>query len=111
MPHKVNPIDFENSEGNLGQLQTPIPHGPLKARSLPISRWQRDLTEFNGIVRNLVLAWQHSLIAYQSTLKGSGKLEINAHRLSGLDAAWKWLALNQFKTVMRRYGIESPSKN
>ncbi|MBD5769932.1 adenylosuccinate lyase [Marinomonas colpomeniae] len=104
MPHKVNPIDFENSEGNLGIANAIMGH--LSAK-LPISRWQRDLTD-STVLRNLGVGLAHSLIAYQSTLKGISKLEINAPRLdTDLDAAWEVLA-EPIQTVMRRYGIESP---
>lgn len=104
MPHKVNPIDFENSEGNLGIANAIMGH--LSAK-LPISRWQRDLTD-STVLRNLGVGLAHSLIAYQSTLKGISKLEINAPRLAAdLDAAWEVLA-EPIQTVMRRYGIESP---
>ncbi len=104
MPHKVNPIDFENSEGNLGIANAIMGH--LSAK-LPISRWQRDLTD-STVLRNLGVGLAHSLIAYQATLKGISKLEINAPRLAAdLDAAWEVLA-EPIQTVMRRYGIESP---
>jgi adenylosuccinate lyase len=104
MPHKVNPIDFENSEGNLGIANAIMGH--LSAK-LPISRWQRDLTD-STVLRNLGVGIAHSLIAYQATLKGISKLEINAARLAAdLDAAWEVLA-EPIQTVMRRYGIESP---
>ncbi|WP_394178371.1 adenylosuccinate lyase [Marinomonas posidonica] len=104
MPHKVNPIDFENSEGNLGIANAILNH--LSAK-LPISRWQRDLTD-STVLRNLGVGLAHSLIAYQATLKGISKLEINAPRLEqDLDAAWEVLA-EPIQTVMRRYGIESP---
>lgn len=104
MPHKVNPIDFENSEGNLGIANAIMGH--LSAK-LPISRWQRDLTD-STVLRNLGVGLAHSLIAYQATLKGISKLEINAPRLDAdLNAAWEVLA-EPIQTVMRRYGIESP---
>ncbi|MCB5160818.1 adenylosuccinate lyase [Marinomonas algarum] len=104
MPHKVNPIDFENSEGNLGIANAIMGH--LSAK-LPISRWQRDLTD-STVLRNLGVGLAHSLIAYQATLKGISKLEINAPRLNAdLDSAWEVLA-EPIQTVMRRYGIESP---
>ncbi|BFM49132.1 adenylosuccinate lyase [Marinomonas sp. THO17] len=104
MPHKVNPIDFENSEGNLGIANAIMNH--LSAK-LPISRWQRDLTD-STVLRNLGVGLAHSLIAYQATLKGISKLEINALRLEeDLNAAWEVLA-EPIQTVMRRYGIESP---
>jgi len=104
MPHKVNPIDFENSEGNLGIANAIMQH---LASKLPISRWQRDLTD-STVLRNLGVGFGHSLIAYQASLKGISKLEINAARLSeDLDNAWEVLA-EPIQTVMRRYGIEKP---
>ncbi|QDV68485.1 Adenylosuccinate lyase [Rosistilla carotiformis] len=104
MPHKVNPIDFENSEGNLGLANAVLSH--LSAK-LPISRWQRDLTD-STVLRNTGVGMAYSMIAYKSTLKGLGKLELNAARIAAdLDAAWEVLA-EPIQTVMRRYGIESP---
>ena len=104
MPHKVNPIDFENSEGNLGIANALLQH---LASKLPISRWQRDLTD-STVLRNLGVGLAHSLIAYQSTLKGISKLELNAPRLDAdLDNAWEVLA-EPIQTVMRRYAIEEP---
>ncbi|OEY67202.1 adenylosuccinate lyase [Marinobacter sp. X15-166B] len=104
MPHKVNPIDFENSEGNLGIANALLRH---LAEKLPISRWQRDLTD-STVLRNLGVGFAHSLIAYEATLKGLGKLEINPARLAeDLDQAWEVLA-EPIQTVMRRYGIEKP---
>ncbi len=104
MPHKVNPIDFENSEGNLGIANAILAH---LASKLPISRWQRDLTD-STVLRNLGVGFGHSLIAYQATLKGISKLEINAQRLQqDLDNSWEVLA-EPIQTVMRRYGIEEP---
>jgi len=104
MPHKVNPIDFENSEGNLGIANAIMQH---LAAKLPISRWQRDLTD-STVLRNLGVGFGHSLIAYQASLKGIGKLEINAARLAeDLNNAWEVLA-EPIQTVMRRYGIEKP---
>ncbi|RRJ84803.1 adenylosuccinate lyase [Aestuariirhabdus litorea] len=104
MPHKVNPIDFENSEGNLGIANAIMQH---LASKLPISRWQRDLTD-STVLRNLGVGLGHSLIAYHATLKGISKLEVNAARLdSDLDNAWEVLA-EPIQTVMRRYGIEQP---
>ncbi|WP_375171828.1 adenylosuccinate lyase [Marinobacter sp.] len=104
MPHKVNPIDFENSEGNLGIANALLNH--LSAK-LPISRWQRDLTD-STVLRNLGVGFAHSLIAYEATLKGLGKLEINPARLDeDLDHAWEVLA-EPIQTVMRRYNIEKP---
>jgi adenylosuccinate lyase len=104
MPHKVNPIDFENSEGNLGIANALLNH--LSAK-LPISRWQRDLTD-STVLRNLGVGFAHSLIAYESTLKGLNKLELNAARLDAdLNQAWEVLA-EPIQTVMRRYNIEKP---
>jgi adenylosuccinate lyase len=104
MPHKVNPIDFENSEGNLGIANALFQH---LASKLPVSRWQRDLTD-STVLRNLGVGLAHSLIAYQSTLKGISKLELNATRLNAdLDNAWEVLA-EPIQTVMRRYAIEEP---
>eukprot|EP00163_Fabomonas_tropica_P006052 TRINITY_DN15677_c0_g1_i1.p1 TRINITY_DN15677_c0_g1~~TRINITY_DN15677_c0_g1_i1.p1 ORF type:complete len:456 (-),score=91.00 TRINITY_DN15677_c0_g1_i1:3082-4449(-) len=104
MPHKVNPIDFENSEGNLGIANALFGH--LSAK-LPISRWQRDLTD-STVLRNLGVGFAHSLIAYEATLKGLGKLELNPARLDeDLDHAWEVLA-EPIQTVMRRYNIEKP---
>ena len=104
MPHKVNPIDFENAEGNLGIANSLLIHF---AEKLPISRWQRDLTD-STTIRNIGSAIAYSLIAYQSTLKGVGKLEVNAEKISeDLDNAWEVLA-EPIQTVMRRYAIEEP---
>lgn len=104
MPHKVNPIDFENSEGNLGIANALFSH--LSAK-LPISRWQRDLTD-STVLRNLGVGFAHSLIAYEATLKGLSKLEINPARLNeDLNHAWEVLA-EPIQTVMRRYNIEKP---
>lgn len=104
MPHKVNPIDFENSEGNLGMANAIMGH---LAGKLPISRWQRDLTD-STVLRNLGVGIGYALIAYQATLKGVGKLEVNGDRLlAELDQNWEVLA-EPIQTVMRRYGIEKP---
>ena len=104
MPHKVNPIDFENAEGNLGIVNALLNHLSSK---LPISRWQRDLTD-STVLRNLGVGFSHSLIAYQSMMKGLNKLEINAAVIDAdLDASWEVLA-EPIQTVMRRYGIENP---
>ncbi|WP_375055481.1 adenylosuccinate lyase [Zobellella sp. DQSA1] len=104
MPHKVNPIDFENSEGNLGLANAVFNH---LAAKLPISRWQRDLTD-STVLRNLGVAVGYSLIAYQATLKGISKLEANPQALAtDLDQNWEVLA-EPVQTVMRRYGIEKP---
>ena len=104
MPHKVNPIDFENSEGNLG-IANAI-YGHLAAK-LPISRWQRDLTD-STVLRTLGVGVAHSIIAYQATLKGISKLQVNEQSLlDDLDNNWELLA-EPIQTVMRRYGIEKP---
>lgn len=104
MPHKVNPIDFENSEGNLGLANAIFTH--LSAK-LPVSRWQRDLTD-STVLRNMGVGFAYSLIAYHSVLKGIGKLELNTARLQqDLDNAWEVLA-EPLQTIMRRYGIEQP---
>ncbi|WP_074012130.1 adenylosuccinate lyase [Candidatus Sodalis sp. SoCistrobi] len=104
MPHKVNPIDFENSEGNLGLANAVMHH---LAAKLPVSRWQRDLTD-STVLRNLGVGIGYALIAYQATLKGISKLEVNeAHLLAELDGNWEVLA-EPIQTVMRRYGIEKP---
>jgi adenylosuccinate lyase len=104
MPHKVNPIDFENSEGNLGLANAMLGHLSSK---LPISRWQRDLTD-STVLRNLGVGIGYAVIAYQATLKGISKLEVNeANLLAELDANWELLA-EPIQTVMRRYGIEKP---
>lgn len=104
MPHKVNPIDFENSEGNLGLANAMMQH---LASKLPVSRWQRDLTD-STVLRNLGVGVGYAVIAYQSTLKGISKLEVNRDRLlDELDHNWEVLA-EPIQTVMRRYGIEKP---
>ncbi len=104
MPHKVNPIDFENSEGNLGIANAIFQH---LASKLPISRWQRDLTD-STVLRNLGVGMAHSVIAYEATLKGVSKLELNAAKIAeDLDNCWEVLA-EPVQTVMRRYGIENP---
>lgn len=104
MPHKVNPIDFENSEGNLGLANAVMQH---LAAKLPVSRWQRDLTD-STVLRNLGVGIGYALIAYQATLKGISKLEVNRDRLlAELDQNWEVLA-EPIQTVMRRYGIEKP---
>ncbi len=104
MPHKVNPIDFENSEGNLGIANAVARH---LAEKLPISRWQRDLTD-STVLRNLGVALAHTRLALQSTLKGLAKLEVDEERLAeDLDANWEVLA-EAVQTVMRRYGVERP---
>ena len=104
MPHKVNPIDFENSEGNLGMANAIMGH--LSAK-LPISRWQRDLTD-STVLRNMGVGMAYSMIAYQSTLKGMSKLELNPATINAdLENAWEILA-EPIQTVMRRYDIEKP---
>jgi adenylosuccinate lyase len=104
MPHKVNPIDFENSEGNLGIANALLKH---LSEKLPVSRWQRDLTD-STVLRNLGTALGHSLLAYDSALKGLGKLETNPERLAeDLNNCWEVLA-EPVQTVMRRYGIPNP---
>ncbi len=104
MPHKVNPIDFENSEGNLGLANAVLQH---LAAKLPVSRWQRDLTD-STVLRNMGVGVGYSLIAYQASLKGIGKLQLNEARLAeDLDDSWEVLA-EPIQTVMRRYGIEKP---
>ena len=101
MPHKVNPIDFENSEGNLGVANALLRH---LSEKLPVSRWQRDLTD-STVLRNMGVALGHTLLAYDSCLKGLGKLEANRERLAAdLDANWEVLA-EPIQTVMRRYGV------
>ena len=104
MPHKVNPIDFENSEGNLGLANAIFEH---LAQKLPISRWQRDLTD-STVLRNVGVGAAHSLIAYEATLKGLNKLELNQAVVTQ-DLANRWEVLAEpVQTVMRRYGIEKP---
>ena len=104
MPHKVNPIDFENSEGNLGMANAVLRHFSEK---LPISRWQRDLTD-STVLRNIGVAWGYALLGYHSLLKGLSKLEANPARLEeDLDNAWEVLA-EPIQTVMRRYNLPNP---
>lgn len=104
MPHKVNPIDFENSEGNLGLANAIMSH---LSEKLPISRWQRDLTD-STVLRNIGTGLAHSLIAYRATMKGMGKLELNAKAIDDdIDSCWEILA-EPIQTVMRRYRIEKP---
>ena len=104
MPHKVNPIDFENSEGNLGLANAMFSH---LAAKLPVSRWQRDLTD-STVLRNLGVGVAYSVIAYQASLKGISKLEVNTQSLlDELDNNWELLA-EPVQTVMRRHGIEKP---
>ena len=104
MPHKVNPIDFENSEGNLGLANAVLRH---LAEKLPVSRWQRDLTD-STVLRNMGVGFGYSLLAYESCLRGLSKLEANPAALAAdLDANWEVLA-EPIQTVMRRYGVENP---
>ena len=104
MPHKVNPIDFENSEGNLGLANALL---NFMAEKLPVSRWQRDLTD-STVLRNIGVGIAHTSIAIQATLKGLSKLQINTAAIDAdLDANWEVLA-EPIQTVMRRYGVEKP---
>ena len=104
MPHKVNPIDFENSEGNLGLANALLGH--LSAK-LPVSRWQRDLTD-STVLRNVGVALGYSLLGWDALQRGLGKLEVDRERLADdLDANWEVLA-EPIQTVMRRYGVENP---
>ena len=104
MPHKVNPIEFENSEGNLGVANAVFEH---LATKLPVSRWQRDLTD-STVLRNVGVGAAHSLIAYESSLKGLNKLEINMTVITD-DLAKRWEVMAEaVQTVMRRYGVEKP---
>lgn len=104
MPHKVNPIDFENSEGNLGMANAVLKH---MAEKLPVSRWQRDLTD-STVLRNIGVGLGYTLLAYDSCLRGLNKLEVNPARMTDdLDQNWEVLA-EPVQTVMRRYGIENP---
>ena len=104
MPHKVNPIDFENSEGNLGLANSILRH---LAEKLPISRWQRDLTD-STVLRNMGVAFGYTLLGFDSCLRGLNKLEINPVKLADdLDSSWEVLA-EPIQTVMRRYGYENP---
>jgi adenylosuccinate lyase len=104
MPHKVNPIDFENAEGNMGIANALFGH---LAAKLPISRWQRDLTD-STVLRNMGVGLGYTMIAYASLDKGISKLQLNEEKLAAdLDASWEVLA-EPIQTVMRRYGIEEP---
>ena len=104
MPHKVNPIDFENSEGNLGLANALLRH---LAEKLPVSRWQRDLTD-STVLRNVGVAFGYCLVAYDACLKGLDKLQLQPARIAGdLESAWEVLA-EPVQTVMRRYGVENP---
>ena len=107
MPHKVNPIDSENSEGNIGIANAIFDHLGSK---LQVSRLQRDLSDSTAL-RNVGVGFAHSLVAYKSTMKGLNKLEVNKEKLhADLDGNWEVLA-EPIQTVMRRYGIESPYEN
>jgi adenylosuccinate lyase len=104
MPHKVNPIDFENAEGNFGMANALLGHF---AEKLPVSRWQRDLTD-STVQRNLGVAAGYIMIALQSLLKGIGKLQVNEAAIrADVDEAWEVLA-EAVQTVMRRYGVPNP---
>jgi len=104
MPHKVNPIDFENSEGNIGIANALMDH---LASKLPVSRMQRDLTD-STVLRNLGMGAAYSVIAWKAALRGIGKLDAAPAALAAdLDATWEILA-EPIQTVMRRYGIEQP---
>ena len=104
MPHKVNPIDFENAEGNLGLANAVLKH---LSEKLPISRWQRDLTD-STVLRNIGVALGYAALAYQSLMTGLNKLEINKAAIAkDLDASWEVLA-EPIQTVMRRFGLPQP---
>jgi len=104
MPHKVNPIDFENSEGNLGLASATLRH---LSEKLPVSRWQRDLSD-STVLRNLGVAFGHCLLGYESCLRGLRSIEVDAAALAAdLDASWEVLA-EPVQTVMRRYGVDQP---
>ncbi len=104
MPHKVNPIDFENSEGNLGLANAVLRH---LSEKLPVSRWQRDLTD-STVLRNLGVALGYCLVAWDACMRGLGKLEVNTAAIDGdIDACWEVLA-EPVQTVMRRYGLPQP---
>ncbi|MEI6839094.1 MAG: adenylosuccinate lyase, partial [Alcaligenaceae bacterium] len=104
MPHKVNPIDFENAEGNLGLANAVLRH---LSEKLPISRWQRDLTD-STVLRNLGVALGYCLVSYDACLRGLNKLEVNAAAIDAdLDRCWEVLA-EPVQTVMRRYGLPQP---
>ena len=104
MPHKVNPIDFENSEGNLGIANAILRH---LSEKLPVSRWQRDLTD-STVLRNMGVAMGHTLLAYDSCAKGLAKLDANPNQLAhDLDNTWEVLA-EPIQTVMRRFTVPNP---
>jgi adenylosuccinate lyase len=104
MPHKVNPIDFENSEGNLGLANALLRH---LAEKLPVSRWQRDLTD-STVLRNMGVALGHSLLGFDACLRGLGKLEVDSERLASDLAANQEVLAEAIQTVMRRYGVANP---
>jgi adenylosuccinate lyase len=104
MPHKVNPIDFENSEGNLGLANALLRH---LAEKLPVSRWQRDLTD-STVLRNMGVALGHCLLGYKACLRGLGKLELDRARLLADLCANPEVLAEAIQTVMRRYGVENP---
>jgi adenylosuccinate lyase len=104
MPHKINPIDFENAEGNLGIANALMEH---LANKLPVSRWQRDLSD-STVLRNLGVGLAHGVIAWQSLQRGMDKLQASPERMAAdLDANWEVLA-EAVQTVMRRHGVEQP---
>ena len=104
MPHKVNPIDFENAEGNFGLANALLAH---LSRKLPVSRWQRDLTD-STVLRNLGVALGHAVLGYDSLQRGLAKLEVNRAAIAAdLDGAWEVLA-EAVQTVMRRHGLPEP---
>jgi len=104
MPHKVNPIDFENAEGNFGLANALLLH---LAEKLPVSRWQRDLTD-STVLRNMGVAVGYSALGFKALMRGLNKLEINPPALAAdLNQAWELLA-EPIQTVMRRYGVENP---
>jgi len=104
MPHKINPIDFENSEGNLGLANALFEH---LAAKLPVSRWQRDLTD-STVLRNIGVGFGYSVIAYKATLKGLSKLALNEAKLER-ELSGSWLILGEaLQTVMRKYEIPEP---
>jgi adenylosuccinate lyase len=104
MPHKVNPIDFENSEGNLGLANALLRH---LAEKLPVSRWQRDLTD-STVLRNMGVALGHCLLGYKACMRGLGKLELDRARLLADLCANPEVLAEAIQTVMRRYGVENP---
>lgn len=104
MPHKVNPIDFENAEGNLGMANATLGH---MAQKLPVTRWQRDLTD-STVLRNLGVAFGYCDLAYKSLMKGLGRISVNEQNMrADLDGSWELLA-EPIQTVMRRYGVPKP---